>query len=167
MLPSSRPFQFRIPPVFICFLIVVAIGAPAFGQGFGKIVGAVTDPQGHGIPGARVVAAEAATGLQTSAVTTEEGLYAIPALRPTQYNLSVTANGFKTFSRSGVTLQADEAVTINAPLQVGAASEQVTVSSDAEQVDVATSTLGQVVDTTRVVDLPLNGRNAAQLTVLV
>ena len=167
MLPSLRPSPLRIASVLVFILLLVVTEAPVFGQGFGKIVGAVTDPQGHGIPGARVVATEAATGLQTAAVSSEDGLYAIPALRPTQYNLSVTVNGFKTFSQSGIRLQADETVTINAPLQVGAATEQVTVSADAPQVDTATSTLGQVVDTRRVVDLPLNGRNAAQLTVLV
>jgi hypothetical protein len=142
-------------------------GIPLFGQGFGKIVGAVTDPQGMGVPGAQVVVTESATGLQTSTVTEQEGLFTAPALRPTQYNLTITANGFKTFTQPGITLRADETLTVNAGLQLGTAAEKVTVSADAAQVDTATSTLGQVVDTKRVADLPLNGRNAAQLTVLV
>ena len=163
---SSRLGERSIRLLALC-LFVLWIGISLFGQGFGKIVGVVTDPQGLGVPGARVVVTEAATGLQTSTITSQDGLYTVPALRPTQYNISVTAGGFKTFTQAGVTLRADEVVTVNAPMQLGAAAEKVTVSADAVQVDTATSTLGQVVDTRRVVDLPLNGRNAAQLTTLV
>jgi hypothetical protein len=143
------------------------MGFTLHGQGFGKIVGAVTDPQGLGVPAAQVTVTETATGLQTSATTSQDGLYTVPALRPTQYNVKVAAQGFKTFTQSGITLQADEAVTVNAKLEVGSGTEIITVAADAPQVDTATSTLGQVVDTRRVSDLPLNGRNAAQLTVLV
>ncbi|HTP32833.1 MAG TPA: carboxypeptidase regulatory-like domain-containing protein [Candidatus Acidoferrales bacterium] len=159
MLPSARLLA-------ICSLVIWT-GTPLAGQGFGKIVGAAIDPQGLGVPNARVVVTEAATGLESSTVTNQEGFYTLPALRPTQYNLTVTAGGFKTFTQSGITLRADETVTVNASLQLGAAAEKVTVSADAPQVDTATGTLGQVVDTKRVEDLPLNGRNAAQLTVLV
>jgi hypothetical protein len=150
----------------ICALAVF-VSFPLHGQGFGKIVGAVTDPQGLGVPGAQVTVTEAATGMQAGTKTSQDGLYTVPALRPTQYDVTVTADGFRTFTQSGITLRADEAVTVNAALQVGSASDKVTVTADALQVDTATSTLGQVVDTTRVSDLPLNGRNAAQLTVLL
>jgi hypothetical protein len=105
--------------------------------------------------------------LQTSTTTSQDGLYTVPALRPTEYSVTVTADGFRTFTQSGITLRADEAVTVNATLQVGSAADKITVIGDAAQVDTATSTIGQVVDTRRVVDLPLNGRNAAALTVLV
>ena len=150
----------------VCSLVIWT-GLPLNGQGFGKIVGAVTDPQGLGVPGAKVTVTEAATGLKTSTTTSQDGLYTVPALRPTEYNFTVTADGFRTFTQAGITLRADEAVTVNATLQIGAAADKITVTGDAAQVDTATSTLGQVVDTRRVADLPLNGRNAAQLTVLV
>lgn len=130
-------------------------------------MGAVTDPQGLGVPGAKVTVAEAATGVRTTTTTGADGLYTAPALRPTDYSLTVEAGGFRTFTQTGITLRADEAVTVNATMQLGAASEKVTVSEDASQVDTVTGTLAQVVDTRRVADLPLNGRNAAQLTVLV
>lgn len=147
--------------------LAIWMGLPLYGQGFGKIVGGVTDPQGLGVPSARVTVTEAATGLQTRTTTNQEGLYTVPALRPTEYNLTVSASGFRTFTQSGIILRADEAVTVNATLQLGSAADKVTVIADAAQVDTATSTIGQVVDTRRVADLPLNGRNAAQLTVLV
>ena len=130
-------------------------------------MGAVTDPQGLGVPGAHVTVTETPTSLKASTTTSQDGLYTVLALRPTEYELTVTANGFRTFTQSGITLRADEAVTVNAMLQVGSSVDKIAVMADAPQVDTATSTLGQVVDTRRVVDLPLNGRNAAQLTVLV
>jgi len=168
MFPSSAAIAKRAAGVLlaVCSLVIWS-GLPLHSQGFGKIVGAVTDPQGLGVPSARVTVTEAATGFETATTTSQDGLYTVPALRPTQYNVTVTANGFKTFTQAGITLLADEAVTVNAVLQLGAAADKVTVTADATQVDTATATLGQVVDTRRVVDLPLNGRNAASLTVLV
>jgi hypothetical protein len=147
--------------------IAVWMGPSLHGQGFGKIVGAVTDPQGLGVPAARVTVTESATGLSATTTTSQDGLYTIPALRPTEYSLTTAAGGFKTFNQTGITLRADEVVTVNVALQLGSATDKITVAADATQVDTATSTLGQVVDTRRVSDLPLNGRNAAQLTVLV
>jgi Carboxypeptidase regulatory-like domain len=168
MLRSSVAFVKRFAGVaLVAASIAIWMGPSLHGQGFGKIVGAVTDPQGLGVPGARVTVTEAATGLQTNTTASQDGLFTLPALRPTVYNLTVAAEGFKTFVQSGITLRADEAVTVSAALQLGASAEKITVTEDAVQVDTATSTLGQVVDTRRVVDLPLNGRNAAALTVLV
>ena len=167
MLRSKSRFRVKFARALAACSLAIWLGTPLLGQGFGKIVGAVTDPQGLGVPGARVVVTETSTGFETSTTTSQDGLYAVPALRPTQYNLAVTAGGFKTYTQSGITLRADEAVTVNVALQLGASTDKVTVSADAVQVDTATSTLGQVVDTRRVVDLPLNGRNAAQLTTLV
>ena len=168
MLQSSVAFEKRFASALlaVCSLVIWA-GLPLHGQGFGKIVGAVTDPQGLGVPGARVTVTETATGLATSTTASQDGLYTVPALRPTEYALTVTASGFKTFNQTGIILRADEAATVNAMLQLGSSTDKVTVTADAVQVDTATSTLGQVVDTRRVSDLPLNGRNAAQLTVLV
>src|SRR5664279_1005394 len=168
MLPSSVAFEKRFgSALLVVCSLVIGTGFPLHGQGFGKIVGAVTDPQGLGVPGARVTVTEAATGLATSTTASQDGLYTVPALRPTEYALTVTASGFKTFNQTGIILRADETATVGAMLQIAAATDNVTVTADAVQVDTATSTLGQVVDTRRVSDLPLNGRNAAQLTVLV
>src|ERR1022692_3180865 len=167
MLASSVAFAKRFASVLLAVGSIVIVGsiasgmgAPLHGQGFGKIVGAVTDPQGLGVPGARVTVTEAATGLRTSTTASQDGLFTVPALRPTVYNLTATASGFKTFIQSSITLRADEAVTVNAALQLGASAERITVVGDAQQVDTATSTLSQVGDNKRVVDLPPNGRNA-------
>src|ERR1051325_11585209 len=138
-----------------------------FGQGLGEMVGVVTDPSGAVISGTKVTVTEVGTGFSRTAVTTGEGFYTIPSLRPAVYNLSVEASGFRTYTRNGVTLAADQTATVNVRLEVGAATESISVSANSVQVDTSTSTLRQVVDEKRITDLPLNGRNAAQLTGLV
>jgi hypothetical protein len=81
--------------------------------------------------------------------------------------MSVSATGFEHLTQSGIVLQANQALTVNMKLLVGSASSTVSVSADAPQVDTTTGTLSQVVDKARVVDLPLNGRNAGALVTLV
>jgi hypothetical protein len=135
-------------------------------QGLGKIVGTVTDQSGAAIPDAKVVATQTGTGTTTETVTNSTGGYVFPVLPPTTYNITFSASGFSTSTQKNVLLQADQAVTVSMMLQVGSAASEVTVTSEVPQVDTTTSTLSQVVDTARVNELPLNGRNAASLTTL-
>jgi hypothetical protein len=83
------------------------------------------------------------------------------------YSITVEAPGFRRYSQGGITLQADERATLNMVLEVGAASETVTVEASGAQVDISTATIRQVVDSSRMIEMPLNGRNAAALTGLV
>jgi Carboxypeptidase regulatory-like domain len=133
----------------------------------GGISGTVTDPSGAVVPGAEVTVTDAGTGQSRSAITNPQGHYVIPALRPGDYSLRVDAPGFRKYSQSGIVLRADQRVTVNVALLVGETEATVTVDAGAQQVDTQTSTLTQVVDERRMVDLPLNGRNAAKLTLLV
>ena len=81
--------------------------------------------------------------------------------------MSVTAKGFQSYTQTDIVLQADQTLTANVKLQIGSASETVTVTGEVPQVDTTSGTLSQVIDEVRVVDLPLNGRNAATLITLV
>lgn len=149
----------------LCSLLLLV--PASFAQGFGSIVGRVTDPSGGTTPGARVTATQTATGLARTATADDQGLYVLPSLPPGQYDLSVEASGFSTWKQSGVTLLANQTLTVNPTLKLGAATETVTVTGNQLQVDTSTATLKQVVEGKRMVDLPLNGRNAAELTLLV
>ena len=152
----------------ICKLFCVVIfSASAWGQGLSTINGSVTDPSGSVVPGAKIIATETETTLARNTITSADGLYIINALRPTRYALTVEAQGFRRYTETGITLQADDNVTINFKLEVGSTSETVNVESSAVQVDTSSPTLTQVIDSARMVELPLNGRNAAQLTALV
>ncbi len=139
----------------------------AFSQGFGTIVGTVTDPSGALVASAKVTAVEAGTGASREAVTNAAGEFVIPGLRPTNYTLTVEASGFNKYTQSNITLTADQSETVNVALTVGQANQAVTVEATALQTDTYTSTLKEVVDSQRMVDLPLNGRNAANLATLV
>src|SRR6266403_5829 len=136
-------------------------------QGLGSIVGRVTDPSGAAVASAKVIATELGTGFSRSATSDTDGLYVIPSLHPATYSLSVEATGFSTSRQPGVTLLADQTLTVNVALRLGATTEVVTVTGFETQVDTSTSTLRQVVEQERISELPLNGRNAATLTLLV
>jgi hypothetical protein len=153
----------------ITLILLSLLLAPAvvLGQGFGSLVGTVTDNSGSVIVSAKITATEAGTNLARTVSTDANGYYVIPTLRPTQYNLSVSAAGFHTFSQKDITLLADQTLTVNVEMKVGATSETVEVTAAPVQVNVADGTASQVIDRSRISNLPLNGRNAAQLTLLV
>ncbi len=138
-----------------------------FAQGLGRISGTVTDSTGAVIAGASVEVTQVGTGTKTEARSNGQGDYVFPSLPPASYDLSVTSSGFSGFLQKGILLQADASVTQNVSLRAGSNLETVTVTGDALQVDTTTGTLSQVIDTARVNELPLNGRNAAGLTLLV
>ena len=131
------------------------------------ISGTVNDTSGAVIPSATVVATQSDTGTTTKVKTNQSGFYVFPSLPPARYSISITAPGFKNFEEKDVVLRANQSESINAVLQLGEASQTVTVSANALQVNTTTGTLSQVIDQKQANQLPLNGRNAAQLTELV
>jgi hypothetical protein len=139
----------------------------AFAQGLSTINGTVTDATGAVIPSAKITAVEVETGLSRETMSNADGLYVLSSLRPTHYTLTAEAPGFRQYSQTGIVLTADDTATINLRLEVGLTTEKVNVEAAAVQVDTTTATLRQVVDSARMIELPLNGRNPAQLTVLV
>jgi hypothetical protein len=164
-------FCFRTFPklrvVFSLALMLFAFSGLAHAQGLGSVAGNVSDPSGAAIVSATVTIVESDTGLTRSVTTGSDGHFLIPSLRPAGYRLTVEAPGFRRFAQTGITLQADQAATVNVKLEIGAATESVTVEASAVQVDTSTETLRQVVDNSRMIAMPLNGRNAAELTALV
>ncbi len=152
-----------------CFAAVLlfSLCGLAFSQGFGTMVGTVTDPSGALVVAAKVTATESGTGVSREALTNTSGGFVIPGLRPTTYTLTVEASGFGKYTQSNIELTADQSQTVNVTLTVGQASQVVTVEATAQQTDTYTSTIKEVVDSQRMVDLPLNGRNAATLATLV
>jgi hypothetical protein len=137
------------------------------GQGLSTLNGTVTDPSGAIVPGAAVTATELDTSLARSTATNTDGLFVISGLRPTRYALRVEGRGFRRFTQTGILLEANDTVTVNVKLEVGSNTETVTINASAAQVDTTTATVSQVVDSARMIELPLNGRNPAQLTSLV
>lgn len=158
----TRMFGFAL----VCLLYLATLSS-ALAQGLGRIGGRITDSTGATVGKATVTATRNGTGEVTEGVSDGSGSYVFPSLAPAQYSLSVSAQGFARFTENNAILQADQALTINIVLKIGTAAEVVTVTDVPPQIDTTTGTLSQVIDERRVNDLPLNGRNAAALTVLV
>jgi len=167
--PTRRLLRFVFPPVaWLSLLFLPAfISLPAFGQAFGTIGGTVTDQSGAVIPGAKVTITESDTGFSRDAVSDSSGYYVVPNLRPTRYNLAVTATGFEKFAEQNIPLLANQAATVDVRLQVGSVTQTLEVTEAAPLVNTTTQTLGDVIERERMVELPLNGRDAVQSISLV
>src|SRR5215207_9866454 len=151
-------------------LIVLVLGlsvSSAFAQATGQINGVVSDNSGGVIPGVTVFAVESGTGISRDTVTGANGRYSFLSLRPTTYEIRAELAGVRTVRQTAVVLQANQNLTLNITLELGELSETVTVAGQASTVDITQSTLSEVVDSKRIVELPLNGRDAARLSMLV
>ncbi|HYM11057.1 MAG TPA: carboxypeptidase regulatory-like domain-containing protein [Bryobacterales bacterium] len=153
--------------ILLAILLALAFSGMARAQGFATLQGTVSDPSGAVIPSAKVTARQVDTGISRSVQTDSQGSYLIPALHPAGYTLTVEAKGFRGFTRAGITLLADQSATVNVRMELGEAAETVTVEAAATLVDTTTGTQKQVINQTQMVELPLNGRNAAELSYLV
>ena len=153
----------------IALATVLSIVGPhfAYGQGFGTIVGTVTDPSGSVIPGAKISVVQQGTQVTRAVTANDQGFYVVPALQPSTYDVTATASGFAAFTHKNIALLADQSLTLDMKMTIGQAIETVSVLTNAVQVDTSTSTLSQVVEQKRIVDLPLNGRNPVSLALLV
>ena len=156
---------------FILLLAVAAFSQLSTGsilaQGFGTVVGTVTDPTGSVVPGVKITITDQGTKIPRSVIANDQGYFVIPALRPSTYDVTAAAPGFAGFSQSNVVLLTDQSLTLDFQMKVGQATETVTVETNTLQVNTTTSTLSQVVEEKRIVDLPLNGRNPVSLALLV
>jgi hypothetical protein len=142
------------------FTLAVAASAQT---GTGTFFGTVTDSSGATAAGATVVVTNAATNVASETKASAAGNYVFTNLRPATYSIRVEAPGFKKAERTGVLLEADQRARIDFALQIGEVREVVTVEGAVNTVDTFSATLKEVVDANRMVDLPLNGRNALQL----
>ncbi len=131
----------------------------AHGQEFrATISGMVTDPSGAALPGAVVVVKEVHTGTVSKSKSDAAGEYVVPFLLPGDYQITVTDPGFQTEVRNNITLQSQEHPIVNLKLQVGNQSETVEVDAAPPLIDQANASVGQVISTESVENLPLNGR---------
>ncbi|HLI85056.1 MAG TPA: carboxypeptidase-like regulatory domain-containing protein [Bryobacteraceae bacterium] len=131
-----------------------------------QISGSVRDASGLAIPGAEIKATQTQTGISRSATSAADGSYVLPNLPTGPYLLEVAKDGFSKYVQSGIVLQVDTTPTIDVAMRVGAVNEQVTVEADAAQVETRTTSIGQVVDSQRVLEMPLNGREVHELIFL-
>jgi len=124
-----------------------------------NITGTVTDTSGSLLPQVVISVTNQDTSVATSTVTNEGGRYFLPGLRPGSYAISAARSGFKKFVNSGLTLQVNQTAGVDITLHVGDVAEQITVSAEASLLETETSGRGAVIDSRKIVELPLNGRD--------
>ena len=135
-------------------------------QGTAQISGAVQDSTGAVLPGAEITVTQTDTGVSRMTISNETGYYTLPNLPVGPYKLEASLPGFRTFVQQGIVLQVGGNPTLNVVLQVGQVSEQVEVQANAALVETRNVSVGQVMESARIVELPLNGRNVQELMLL-
>ncbi|MBI3681867.1 MAG: carboxypeptidase regulatory-like domain-containing protein [Acidobacteria bacterium] len=147
--------------------ILLGACTAAWGQGTATIFGTVTDATGAVAPGVAVTVIHAATSTSRQTITNSSGDYVFVQLPVGTFTLRAQAAGFKEQIETDILLQVSENRRIDIALQVGQVTERIEVEAQAAQVETRTGTVGEVIDSRRISDLPLNGRNPVQLQTLV
>jgi hypothetical protein len=132
----------------------------------GSISGTVADPSGAVVAKATVTATDQANGISLVAATDDQGFYSFPSLPVGRYDLQFLDAGFKPYRRTGITLDANSAVIVDVVLEVGAVTDQVTVSESEIGVETSSTQLGEVISGEHMTAVPLNGRSFTDLLAL-
>jgi len=156
--------------VLICVVLVFGVSFLAsslFGQAAtASITGRITDASGAAIPNATLTIKNTATSATQTASSDEQGRYALLDLPIGNYDLTVSKTGFQNLARTGLVLTVGAAPVLDLQMNVGQASETVSVNAEAVQVDTTTAAVSSVVNETQMRELPLNGRDWEQLILL-
>src|SRR5260370_20621809 len=155
----------RKAAVFLMLAIVFA--APGFAQvAGGTLTGTISDTNGAGIPQAKLVIKNVATGVERTATTNADAFYTTVNLQSGSYEISITAAGFSSETRHGVTMTVGAQLTVDITLRVGTISNKVEVTAAVPDVQLTSSDISAVVTATTVRELPLNGRSWTDLAAL-
>jgi hypothetical protein len=161
------PSNLRLYKRALLAFTIVLMGLPALAQeGTATLNGRITDPGGLAVVAAKVEAVNIATNVTYSAETNEVGLYGLPTLPPGTYRVVVSKEGFAQIVKPGVELQVADIIALNFSLQIGSVTQSVTVEGGTSQVETTSSELGGVVNDQEMADLPLNGRNYIDLSLM-
>ncbi|MFN7623566.1 MAG: carboxypeptidase regulatory-like domain-containing protein, partial [Acidobacteriota bacterium] len=134
--------------------------------GTSRITGTVTDQSGAVLPGAKVTARNEATGVTFTATTTAAGNFSFESVLIGTYEIKVEAGGFRTFSSTANILTVGSPLVVDVAMQVGAATEIISVEGSYEKLTTTNAALGDVVERKTITELPLNGRNPLSLITL-
>lgn len=152
----------------ITHLAAVLLGCLLQAQDFrATLNGRITDPHDAPVGGARVALRDVGKNETRRHTTDHEGNYVFALIQPGNYELTVAHPGFKTHRREGITLNVNQAATIDLRLDLGSTTDQVTVTADVPLLELSSGDRGGVVDGKTISEMPLNGRNPFMLASLV
>lgn len=154
----------RLTPYVVC----AALTAAAYGQTFyGSVVGTVSDATGSAVPEAAVTLTNVGTADRRTMQSDSEGNYRFLNIAPGRYRLEVERTGFNKIVREPITVEVESAVRIDVGMAVGDVTQVVEVMAQTPLLQTENASLGQVVDSRKVLEMPLNGRNPFGLVALV
>src|ERR1043166_7414279 len=159
--------RFGLQALLLLLSIGLFVGVHAQSSTTGNITGTVRDPQGAAVPKAEITLTEDKTGASRTVRTNDDGFYNVPSLPAGTYTVTTSPSGFKKTILTNVDLHVSENKTVNIDLQVGQLNETVTITSDAAPVEVRSGEVSSLISEKQVTELPLNGRNYAQLALMV
>ena len=143
------------------------IAVPVFAQlATGTILGVVKDSSGGTVAGANITVTNTETAQSRTVKTGDDGAYRFPGMPVGHYTLKIEKEGFKTSTQTGLVLDVSQEVVANVSMEVGSAAQEVVVTGEAPLVNTTTSALGGLVDEQKMADLPLNGRNYMDLSLM-
>jgi hypothetical protein len=138
-----------------------------FGQAStGSVSGLVTDPTGAAVPGVGITVTDIQRNVPFKTVTNAEGFYVVTPLPPGRYRVAAEKAGFRRYVLDDLPLSTQQKAAVNVTLELGAVTESVQVTGEAQLIETTTSTLGTITENKKIVDLPLNGRNIHSLVML-
>ena len=146
----------------LVFVLLLATGT-VYGSVTASISGTVSDSTGAVIAKASVTARNIDTGIVNSTQTNAQGFYSFPAIPTGKYEVDIRATGFEEYRQTDLVLDVNTALRIDAAMKVGAVTEQVSVSATAVHVDTSNTQMGEVIGTTKMTTVPLNGRSYTDL----
>ncbi len=155
------------PRVAIALAALIAILPSHAQQTTGTILGTVVDTTGAAVSGVSVRVLNLATNARRETQTDVSGNYTLPSLPAGNYKVTATAQGFQVQQVENLTLQVEQSARLDLTLQVGSITETVNVSGSATVLQTENASVGTVIDSAKIVDLPLNGRNFIQLAQLI
>lgn len=152
-------------PLLACAFVLLACASASAQTDTGRIAGVVRDPNGAVVSGAMVVAKNERNGEERTATTDAEGVYQIPALKASNYTVTVTAPSFAANTFTNVQINVGQEQKLDVALSAGGVTEDVTVTAGATEaaIDTGSARMGATVNEREVVGLPLNGRQLSQL----
>src|SRR5438132_4927862 len=147
-------------------IICLMSPATAWAQATAQISGTVRDASGAVLPGVQVTATQTDTGISRMTLTNETGFYVLPSLPLGRYRVEATLPGFRGFAQTGIVLQVGSTPVIDVKMEIGQVAQAVEVQADVAAIETRSVGVGTVIDTQRVVDLPLNARQVTDLITL-
>jgi hypothetical protein len=166
---NRRPLSFRrscLLSLCLSTSMVMFFAADSWAGTGGSVSGTVKDASNAVVPNGTVEATNIATGVQQQVITNDRGFYSFPNLAIGRYDIVIEKAGFKPYQRTGIAIDANSTLVVDAVLEIGGHTEAITVTENAVHVEVSDTQMGEVVSGTKMAAVPLNGRSYTDLLAL-